>query len=72
MTKQYEAYLVRLQRDEGQRHWRVTLINIHSGQQIHFRKEEALLAYLQRTLTENPEHLIKQLPRERDQAETNH
>ncbi|MEM7116073.1 MAG: hypothetical protein AAF614_26770 [Chloroflexota bacterium] len=57
----YQAYLLRLERNANQTHWRVTLKDAHTGEQRHFANEEAfvlyLLASLQRTATEKPKRM---------------
>ena len=52
MTGNYKAYLLRLQRGEGQDHWRVTLVDALSGEKQHFATERALLLHLMRILAE--------------------
>ncbi|MCI0394917.1 MAG: hypothetical protein L0332_24785 [Chloroflexi bacterium] len=42
----YRAYLLRLQRGQGQLHWRVTLQNAHTGEVLKFATERALLNHL--------------------------
>ena len=44
--KEYQAYLLRLQRSQGQTHWRAILENAHTGEVLHFATEIKLLGYL--------------------------
>lgn len=43
---QYRAYMLRLQRDEGQPYWRATLKNVHNNDVFHFANEKELLRHL--------------------------
>jgi hypothetical protein len=47
----YRAYLLRLQRGEGQPHWRVTLQNAQTGELLRFATEQALVNHLLNTLS---------------------
>jgi hypothetical protein len=42
----YRAYLLRLQRGQGQPHWRVTLQNAQTGEALRFATEQALVNHL--------------------------
>lgn len=46
MNSEYQAYLLRLQRNPTAAHWRATLENVHTGEAMHFATEELLLRYL--------------------------
>ena len=46
MSSQYQAYLLRLRRNEGQIHWRATLENAHTGELFRFANERELLHHL--------------------------
>jgi hypothetical protein len=47
----YRAYLLRLQRGEGQPHWRATLQNAQTGELLRFATEQALVNHLLSTLS---------------------
>ena len=49
--REYQAYLLRLQRGENQTHWRVTLENAHTGELLRFANEREMLRYLIQILT---------------------
>ena len=57
MTGDYKAYLLRLQRGEGQDHWRVTLIDALSGEKQQFTSERALLVHLMQIFAQKSLHL---------------
>lgn len=59
MKSQYQAYLLRLQRNEGQMHWRVTMENAHTGELLRFATERELLRYLMKVLLIEPTGLNK-------------
>ena len=44
--KAYQAYLLRLQRGQGQTHWRARLENAQTGEVLYFATEVKLLRYL--------------------------
>lgn len=46
MDKNYQAYVLRLRRNETAVHWHVTLENIHTGERKQFMNETALLRHL--------------------------
>lgn len=50
MPIEYQAYLIRFQRSNGQTHWRVRLENVVSGEIRHFATERELLHYLMASL----------------------
>ncbi|MEM7797592.1 MAG: hypothetical protein AAF633_00255 [Chloroflexota bacterium] len=52
MSSQYQSFLIRLQRTSDQSEWRVTLINVHSGEHLQFGSEAALFAYLKLAMGE--------------------
>lgn len=47
----YRAYLIRLQREKAHFHWRVELHNAQTGERHCFATEQALLRYLEQSLT---------------------
>lgn len=55
MHEDYQAYLVRFQRSEGQPRWRVRLENAVSGEVHHFATERELLRYLMQVLAVVPD-----------------
>ena len=54
MKSQYQAYLLRLQRSQGQTHWRVTMENAHTGELLRFATEREMLHYLMKVLIIEP------------------
>ena len=50
MDKDYQAYLVRFQRQQDSNHWRATLENAHTQEVIQFATERELLLFLLRRL----------------------
>ena len=46
MDKDYQAYLVRFQRQQDGSHWRATLENAHTQEVIQFASERELLLFL--------------------------
>ena len=52
MTGNYKAFLLRLQREHSQDHWRVTLVDAFSGKEQHFASERALYIHLTHTLAQ--------------------
>ena len=46
MSTHYQAFLLRLQRGQGQSHWRVTLVNANTGKEIQFGNEREMFRYL--------------------------
>lgn len=60
MHKEYQAYLVRCQRGEGQPNYRVRLENAVTGEIIHFATAHELLSYLTQMLAIGPE--LKVMP----------
>ena len=64
MRAQYKAFLLRLQRSQGQTHWRATLENAHTGELLRFATEREMLRFLMQVLTIAPPGLD-------GQAETN-
>lgn len=61
MKSQYQAYLLRLHRSQGQVHWRVTMENAHTGELHHFATEREMLRYLLQVLTIAPPDLDGQV-----------
>lgn len=57
MRTQYKAYLLRLRRDIGQRHWRVIVEDAHTGERLHFANETEMLRYLLQNLANPPDQL---------------
>ena len=55
MSKNYKAYLLRLQRSEDQSHWRTTLQNAQTGEVLHFANEQAFVQYLLNLLSHTNE-----------------
>ncbi len=51
MNSHYQAYLLRLQRGQDQLHWRATLQNAHTGEQLRFATEREMLIFLMHSLT---------------------
>ncbi|MCB8984908.1 MAG: hypothetical protein H6659_13845 [Ardenticatenaceae bacterium] len=64
MRAQYRAYLLRLQRSQGQTHWRATLENAHTGELLRFANQNEMLRYLMQVLA-------VELPASDDQADAN-
>ena len=56
MTSDYKSYLIRLQRENGQKQWRATLIDALSGEKQHFASDRALLIHLMQTLARKSLH----------------
>jgi len=54
MRAQYQAYLLRLRRSQGQTYWRATLENAHTGELLRFANEREMLRYLMQILTIAP------------------
>ena len=54
MHEDYQAYLIRFQRSEGQPHWRARLEDAVSGEVRHFATERELLLYLMQILAVVP------------------
>lgn len=50
MECDYQAYLLRLQRNPTAAHWRAVLVDVHTGEALHFATEELLLRYLWQVL----------------------
>ena len=46
MNNHYQAYLLRLRRNETAVHWRVTLENAHTGEVLRFASEQELMSFL--------------------------
>jgi len=51
MSGEYLAFLLRLQRGQGQTQWRATMQNAQTGEILHFATERELLRYLMHVLT---------------------
>jgi hypothetical protein len=51
MAGDYLAFLLRLQRGQGQTEWRATMQNAQTGEILRFATERELLRYLMRVLT---------------------
>lgn len=47
----YYAFLLRLQRKSERPNWHATLENIDTGEVLHFRSAQELLAYLSHSMT---------------------
>lgn len=54
MAENYQAYLLRLTRIQGNGRWRATLQNVHTGEAMHFASEEEMVRYLLQTLAQSP------------------
>jgi hypothetical protein len=59
MPSDYQAYLIRFQRGEGQTHWRVRLENVADSEVVCFTTEWELFRYLLERLSAEP---VKELP----------
>ena len=57
MSGEYLAFLLRLQRGQGQTQWRATMQNAQTGEILHFATERELLRYLMRVLMVAPPDL---------------
>ena len=55
MHEDYQAYLIRFQRSEGQPHWRGRLEDARSGEVRHFATEREMLRYLMQVLATVPD-----------------
>jgi hypothetical protein len=51
MSGEYLAFLLRLQRGQGQTQWRATMQNAQTGEILRFPTERELLRYLMQVLT---------------------
>ena len=51
-TQQYKAFLLRLQRNEGQPQWRATIENAQTGERLRFADQNQMLRYLLNDLTD--------------------
>jgi len=51
MNIDYQAYLLRLQRNQSTNQWRATMINAHTGDTIQFASEQELLRHMIKMLT---------------------
>jgi len=51
MAKEYQAYLLRLQRNNAGDPWRALLQNAHTGEKLRFANEREMLKYLIHILT---------------------
>lgn len=60
MGGEYLAFLLRLQRGQGQTQWRVTMQNAQTGEVIYFASERDLLRYLMQVLMVLPPELDSQ------------
>ncbi len=56
MDKNYQAFLLRLQRYTSTNHWRASLENAHTGEVSHFANEKELLLYLHNALKFDDNH----------------
>jgi len=54
MSGEYLAFLLRLQRGQGQTQWRATIQNAQTGEILRFATERELLRYLLNILTVVP------------------
>jgi hypothetical protein len=54
MGGEYLAFLLRLQRGQGQPQWRATLQNAQTGETLRFATERELLRYLMQILMTAP------------------
>jgi hypothetical protein len=54
MGGEYLAFLLRLQRGQGQTQWRATMQNAQTGEILRFATERELLRYLMQVLTIMP------------------
>ena len=66
MDGEYQAFLLRLQRGQGQTQWRVTMQNAQTGEIQHFATERELLRYLMHVLTVAPLDLDNREPDSRN------
>ena len=57
MDGEYQAFLLRLQRGQGQTQWRATMQNAQTGEILHFATERELLRYLMQVLMIAPPDL---------------
>ena len=57
MSGEYLAFLLRLQRGQGQTQWRATMQNAQTGEILHFATERELLRYLMQVLMIAPPDL---------------
>ena len=53
MDENYQAFLLRMRRNETAVQWRITLENVHTGESKQFLNETALLHYLLELLNTN-------------------
>ncbi|MCA9917141.1 MAG: hypothetical protein KC445_04275, partial [Anaerolineales bacterium] len=51
-TQQYKAFLLRLQRNEGQPQWRAIIENAQTGERLRFADQNQMLRYLLNDLTD--------------------
>lgn len=51
MATEYRAYLIRLQRGEGEANWRATLQNVHTNELLRYGNEREMFLYLLHTLS---------------------
>lgn len=52
-AKRHVAYLVRWQEDGDQTHWRSTVENAYTGEQVHFSDRNELMQFLWHSLFED-------------------
>lgn len=50
MASEYQAFLLRLERSQGQPHWRASLEDAQTGEVLRFANERAMLLHLLRAL----------------------
>ncbi len=55
MDENYQAHLLRLQRNKSTNGWRATMENAHTGETTRFATEQELLRHLVKILTKNDE-----------------
>ncbi|MDX1416125.1 MAG: hypothetical protein R3293_18150 [Candidatus Promineifilaceae bacterium] len=55
MAREYKAYLIRLQRNSSREPWRATLQNAHTGEQMRFANEQAMLRHLIDLMATDPQ-----------------
>ncbi|MCA9963881.1 MAG: hypothetical protein KC423_06555 [Anaerolineales bacterium] len=60
MKNEYKAFLLRLQRNQGSDHWRVTIQNAHTGEITRFANEYEMLRFLTHLLANVTDELDSQ------------
>ena len=57
VSAEYKSYLLRLQRNQVNEHWRASLQNAQTGELLHFANERELLRYLLQVLLPQPTNM---------------